>query len=84
MSLTAVDELVFFIISKMFPTILSVPALEVRTETEGYLKSVVFSPVDPFLVAVAGFGGTRLMDIRNQLADCRLVPVSIYLRIKLA
>jgi len=32
----------------------------------GNLHSVVFSPIDPTLIAAAGTGGTQLLDIRQQ------------------
>ena len=43
------------------------------------LWSVMFSPVNGFLIAVAGSEGTRILDIRNTSADSRWRSIYIFI-----
>ena len=52
--------------------ILTVPVVEVKKESSFHsLWSVMFSPVNAFLIAMAGTEGTRILDIRNINANNR-------------
>ncbi len=49
----------------MRPLFFLEPVLKAEFHEYGHLFSVLFSPVEPTLIAAAGSGGTRLCDIRH-------------------